>query len=289
MSLRVLLIDPAPTRRALARRAIMRVSELIEVAESSDPTSVATAAAESVPDVIVTPAALVKRVGAAWATRELDVTLLSVAAGTRDTEGAFALLSEDDLARASHDDASAARIAQAVRRASWCTALERLASAEARAHARAALTRPLRVLHVEDSPAAVAYVRHVLRRSNIELVVCPQVRDALDLAKRETFDAALLDSQLPDGTGAGVARALSQISPALAAIGLTSILEPGGERDLFAAGAWAYLEKHDAFVAGLELAVRQSVRMALLWAHIAASTTGAVLRPDLTTLPRTTT
>lgn len=283
--LRILVIDPTPTRRALARRAITRVSARIRIEEASDPAAIARMATSDAPDAIVAPRAIARELQAALPAGRAEVPVLAIVNDAGTASGAFALVPERDLASSLHDEASAARIAQAVRRAAWFGTLERAANEDARARARSALTRPLQALHVEDSPAAVAYTRQLLQPVGIDLTACTHAREALEAVQRARFDAVLVDSQLPDATGASVARHLAQLTPPTALIGLTSSSEPDAERQFFAAGAWAYLEKRDAVAASLALAIRQSVRMSILWFDGDDARSKGTPRPDMKVLP----
>lgn len=57
------------------------------------------------------------------------------------------------------------------------------------------------ILLVEDSDLCALVYRRVLERAGYAVVVATTVSDALDKVARQRFDAALVDTQLPDGDG----------------------------------------------------------------------------------------
>ena len=58
-----------------------------------------------------------------------------------------------------------------------------------------------RVLLVEDNDVCATVFRRVLERAGYEVVVATTISDAQARASAQTFDAALVDTQLPDGNG----------------------------------------------------------------------------------------
>ncbi|WP_266221207.1 response regulator transcription factor [Paraliomyxa miuraensis] len=61
-----------------------------------------------------------------------------------------------------------------------------------------------RVLLVEDSDICAMVFRRALEKAGYDVVVATTVSDACDKASTQTFDAALVDTQLPDGDGATI-------------------------------------------------------------------------------------
>lgn len=57
------------------------------------------------------------------------------------------------------------------------------------------------ILLVEDSDVCAYVFRRALEKAGYDVVVATTVSDALDKVAKHTFDAALVDSQLPDGDG----------------------------------------------------------------------------------------
>lgn len=285
--MRILVIDPARLRRALTARAIRRVSERITIDEAADATALPDAS--SAPDVVVAHDATTDALHSALARWGQEIPVLEVSADGRTSNApagaVFDRLREEDLAASFDDAGSAARLAQAIRRGAWCRALQRAASPAARAHADAALRDRLRVLHVDDSQAALAFARVVLKGAEIDLVQRESGGAGLEAAAADAFDAALVDSLLADADGVDLARAIALRSPATAVIGLTSSTALDVERAFFRAGAWAYLLKGEAATARLAPTIRQAVRMNRLWQAVAHEEGGDARRPDLTGLP----
>lgn len=61
-----------------------------------------------------------------------------------------------------------------------------------------------KILLVEDSDLCALVFRRALERAGHDVVVATTVTDAQRRASSETFDAALVDTQLPDGDGAAL-------------------------------------------------------------------------------------
>lgn len=57
------------------------------------------------------------------------------------------------------------------------------------------------ILLVEDSDLCAFVFRRALEKEGYAVVVAPTLRDALAACATTTFDAALVDTQLPDGDG----------------------------------------------------------------------------------------
>jgi CheY-like chemotaxis protein len=68
--------------------------------------------------------------------------------------------------------------------------------------------RTLRVLLAEDDPIGARFAVAALERLGHDVVTVESGRAALDLLKREHFDAALLDMGLPELSGLDVSRRL---------------------------------------------------------------------------------
>ena len=69
------------------------------------------------------------------------------------------------------------------------------------------------------------------------------VADALELAQKHDFDAAICDVQLPDGDGLNLLRRLQQINPAICGLIITAYATIENAVDAFKAGAFDYLVK----------------------------------------------
>ena len=86
------------------------------------------------------------------------------------------------------------------------------------------LNRPLRVLHVEDDPdAARLFARWLawFRAVTLDVVQVGDLKTALELLERETFDALLLDLQLPDADESNTLGTASEIARRLPVVILT--------------------------------------------------------------------
>jgi DNA-binding response OmpR family regulator len=60
------------------------------------------------------------------------------------------------------------------------------------------------ILLVEDSDVCALVYRRALEKAGHDVVVATTASDALDKVAKQTFDAALVDTQLPDGDGAAL-------------------------------------------------------------------------------------
>lgn len=103
----------------------------------------------------------------------------------------------------------------------------------------------LRVLLLEDNATNQFVTADLLQRAGAQVVVTDRAAAALARVEREHFDFALLDLQLPDGTGLDVARAL-RASPAGATLPfamLSAGLSTAARREAESLGALACLVK----------------------------------------------
>jgi signal transduction histidine kinase/CheY-like chemotaxis protein len=69
----------------------------------------------------------------------------------------------------------------------------------------------LRLLVAEDHPINLKYMSLLLEKMGHEAVFCTSGREALDLLRRQSFDAVLLDYHMPELDGISTARAIRQI------------------------------------------------------------------------------
>src|SRR5512147_2748429 len=79
----------------------------------------------------------------------------------------------------------------------------------------------LAVLLLEDDPSFAAVVEEELRSRGCEVTHTSSVVEARERIKDDRFDVALLDLQLPDGSGLDVLRDVSSESLPLEALVLT--------------------------------------------------------------------
>jgi len=69
-----------------------------------------------------------------------------------------------------------------------------------------------KILVVEDEPGVLRAVQPVLS-SQHQVVPAQRVAEALEALRRETFDIAIVDLQLPDGSGYDVHREIQRLRP----------------------------------------------------------------------------
>ena len=103
--------------------------------------------------------------------------------------------------------------------------------------------KSLRVLFVDDEVSLQEVMRQELPRLGHEVTVCPDGRSALDVMKRSTFDAAILDLRMPDMTGIDVLEHLKQISPDTEAVMMTGYASKETAIEALRLGAFDYITK----------------------------------------------
>ena len=106
--------------------------------------------------------------------------------------------------------------------------------------------RPLRVLVAEDTPSSRMVVKAMLDKLGHEAVCVENGREALEAVRGSTFDAVLMDMQMPvmDGVAATKAiRALPGDAAGVPIIFLTAQALPDARRDAQVAGTDHYLTK----------------------------------------------
>jgi DNA-binding NtrC family response regulator len=106
-------------------------------------------------------------------------------------------------------------------------------------------TTPVRrVLVVDDDEAALELMRSFLERDKIEVATATNAADATALAKREVFDAYLVDKNLPDEQmGVDLIRTLTEIDPGAVVLVITAHGSVDSVYDAVRAGASGYLLK----------------------------------------------
>jgi diguanylate cyclase (GGDEF)-like protein len=106
----------------------------------------------------------------------------------------------------------------------------------------------LKVLLIEDNPADARMVDILLADGpckSYQLTHIERLDEALALSLHETFDVALLDLNLPDGSGMAVFKALHAQNDQLPIIILTGMEDHELGRSMVKAGAQSYLTKGD--------------------------------------------
>ena len=101
-----------------------------------------------------------------------------------------------------------------------------------------------RVLLVDDHPIWRDAVEADLRASGLDVVATAgTVREGVDRARAVHPDVAVVDLQLPDGTGVDVVRALAAMEPPVRVLVLSASGEQPDVLDAVTAGASGYLLK----------------------------------------------
>lgn len=104
-------------------------------------------------------------------------------------------------------------------------------------------SRPARVLVVDDEPDHGVTVKAILARDAIGVALAEDSAQALELARRQPFELAIVDLRLPGRDGLSTMHALRQLQPAMRFVILTAYPTPATCRLALTEGAAAYLEK----------------------------------------------
>jgi len=97
------------------------------------------------------------------------------------------------------------------------------------------------ILLVEDDMMIASGLVYALEQEGYTVVHCKNVSEALNVIKTDKFDLAILDMQLPDGTGIDVHEALKKLETAV--IFLTVVDDEGNIVRAFESGADDYVIK----------------------------------------------
>ncbi len=116
------------------------------------------------------------------------------------------------------------------------------------------------ILIVEDDPVQADYAARFLAARNAEPVIAENVEQAIEKLRHYECTLALLDYQLPDGTGLDVLQAMLQIAPDTPAIMLTKFSNTPTAVKAMQLGAIDFLEKPYTFEA-LEVAINRALNM----------------------------
>jgi len=101
----------------------------------------------------------------------------------------------------------------------------------------------VRILLVDDDPAAVRLYRAMLVQEGHEVVVCDSGVDAVEAAGRDQFDLVITDFNMPGIKGDVTLSLIRARFPDLPVVILTSEPSPTVERRARDAGAAAFLRK----------------------------------------------
>jgi CheY-like chemotaxis protein len=107
----------------------------------------------------------------------------------------------------------------------------------------------LKILLIEDNPADARMVDVLLADGHCpsyQLTHKERLSEAVDTLSREVFDIALLDLNLPDGSGMDVFLTLHNLNPELPIVILTGQDDHDLGKSMVKAGAQSYLTKGDS-------------------------------------------
>ncbi|MCI0421646.1 MAG: response regulator [Acidobacteria bacterium] len=100
-----------------------------------------------------------------------------------------------------------------------------------------------RILCVEDDEDSSALMTTLFELFNYRVVIASTAAEALRLVESERFDLYLLDSWLPDGTGAHLCQQIRSIDPVTPILFLSADAYPEAQAEALRVGAQAYLTK----------------------------------------------
>ncbi len=102
---------------------------------------------------------------------------------------------------------------------------------------------PHRILIVDDEDDLRELLSHVLSAQGYEIQSASNGEDAISTLKRESFDLALLDIQMPKMNGIQVLRFITEHSPATKTIMLTGFADLKNAMDAREFGARDFISK----------------------------------------------
>jgi CheY-like chemotaxis protein len=100
-----------------------------------------------------------------------------------------------------------------------------------------------RILVVDDDAAITATFENILGGEGYDVTATTDAREAVELARHQAFEVALLDLVMPQMDGLEVLRHLRQIIPACRIVILSAYIEPDREAEAGRLGAVAILSK----------------------------------------------
>jgi two-component system, response regulator, stage 0 sporulation protein F len=100
-----------------------------------------------------------------------------------------------------------------------------------------------KVLVVDDDAAITATFENILGGEGYDVTATTDAREALELARRQPFDIALLDLVMPRMDGLEVLRRLRELIPECRIVILSAYIEPDREAEAARLGAVAILSK----------------------------------------------
>ncbi|MFG3818386.1 response regulator [Limnothrix redekei] len=148
----------------------------------------------------------------------------------------------------------------------------------------------MQILLIEDDELfRLGLTIRLQQEADWQVAAAADGEQAIDLARQQCFDVALLDIGLPGMGGVETCRQLVQIQPALPVLVLTSRAEPDAIARLVAAGARGYCRKGIS-ADTLILAMRSIAAGASWWDDLATSQIQAAMaQSDTASAPQTVT
>ena len=99
------------------------------------------------------------------------------------------------------------------------------------------------ILIVEDEDIIRTTLAEYLQTEGFAVTMASRVAEALEEAKKQDFDVAICDVQLPDGDGVHLLRRLHQLNPQLFVLIITAYATVENAVEAFTAGAYDYFTK----------------------------------------------
>lgn len=105
------------------------------------------------------------------------------------------------------------------------------------------LKRPHSILIIEDEDIIRTSLREFLVEEGYDVAVASSVVTGMLQAKKQDFDVAICDVQLPDGDGLDLLRRLQQLNPSISGLIITAYATVENAVEAFKSGAFDYLVK----------------------------------------------
>ena len=99
------------------------------------------------------------------------------------------------------------------------------------------------MLVVEDEEGIQQLLALLVRRAGGEPVLAASLGEARDLARNQSFDAVVVDKNLPDGSGIDLLRDLSATTPDVPVLVVTGYANPESSAEAARLGAFDYVLK----------------------------------------------
>jgi CheY-like chemotaxis protein len=100
-----------------------------------------------------------------------------------------------------------------------------------------------RILHVDDDPDVRLLMAGSLQEFGYDVQTAGTVNEALQLAKRTSFDLCILDVRLPDGTGIELCQQLRELQPDVPIVYYTAYADDQSQQEALSICGDAYLRK----------------------------------------------